>query len=145
MTQMWAILYPDDRYVIRYTSGLENTPADEGHADECEGAQVFALQSEPRYFHGEKISQGDGSLIFDLEIVRDSLLADIKKAAADRIDKIVPLWRQLNDMREPSPEATARFALIDEIRAWSQELEDRIEQCDSVEDVEALRADIAEE
>lgn len=46
-------------------------------------------------------------------------VAKIKAEAARRILEVAPIWQQLNDMREPTPEGEARFAAIDAIRAQS--------------------------
>ena len=43
----------------------------------------------------------------------------IKAEAERQILAIAPLWKQLNDIREPSPEGNARLAAIDAIRAQS--------------------------
>lgn len=51
----------------------------------------------------------------DLE---DAITA-IKKEAERQILEIAPIWRQLNDLREPTPEGDARLAAIDAIRAQS--------------------------
>lgn len=58
-----------------------------------------------------------------LEQDRQELVRAIKSAAARRIEAISPAWRQLNDMREPSESGAARFAAIDAVRAWSDDLE----------------------
>lgn len=50
----------------------------------------------------------------------------VKRHAAWLIDAFAPAWRQLNDMRAPSPAGAARFALIDAIRAASDAIESEI-------------------
>lgn len=60
-----------------------------------------------------------------LEHDRRELVRAIKSAAARRIDAISPAWRQLNDMREPTETGAARFAALDAVRAWSNELEQK--------------------
>lgn len=52
--------------------------------------------------------------------VEDAITA-IKMEAARQIEKISPWWRQNNDIRNPTPEGTARFAAIDAIREKSNE------------------------
>lgn len=47
----------------------------------------------------------------------------IKSEASRRILSISPLWRQFNDLREPTPAAAGRFAEIDTVRAASAALE----------------------
>lgn len=43
----------------------------------------------------------------------------IKVDAERQILEIAPIWKQLNDIREPTPEGDARLAAIDAIRAQS--------------------------
>lgn len=50
----------------------------------------------------------------------------VKREAARRIETISPLWRQFNDIRDPSPAASWRFAAIDAVRAASDAIEDEI-------------------
>ena len=54
---------------------------------------------------------------------RAQLRAAIKREAARRIDRVSPIWRQLNDTRQPSAAGAARFAQIDAIRAASERVE----------------------
>lgn len=54
------------------------------------------------------------------------LLAFVRREAAARIDAISPLWRQINDQRDPSPAGTARFAAIDSVREASNAIEHEI-------------------
>lgn len=62
----------------------------------------------------------------DIAARREALSAAAKQEAARRIDAISPVWRQLNDTREPSPEGAARFAMIDQVRAASAAIESDI-------------------
>lgn len=55
-------------------------------------------------------------------------IAAIKADAARRILEVAPLWRQLNDMRERTPEGDARLAAIDAIRAQSNKDEALIKE-----------------
>ena len=57
---------------------------------------------------------------------RAALLRQAKREAARRIDAVAPIWRQMNDMRAPGPDADARFAAIDAIRAASTLIERQI-------------------
>lgn len=52
----------------------------------------------------------------------------IKKDAERQILEIAPLWKQLNDIREPTPEGDARLAAIDAIRAQSNKDEALIKE-----------------
>jgi hypothetical protein len=61
-----------------------------------------------------------------VEDVRARLLRQVKREAGRRIDRIAPIWRQMNDMRAPGPAADARFAAIDAIRAASALIEQQI-------------------
>ncbi len=49
----------------------------------------------------------------------DEAIAAIKAQAEREILAMAPLWQQLNDLRNPTPEGDARFAAIDAIRAKS--------------------------
>jgi len=48
-------------------------------------------------------------------------IAAIKAQAEGDILAVAPLWQQLNDLRNPTPEGAARFAAIDGIRAKSND------------------------
>lgn len=54
---------------------------------------------------------------------RAALRSAIRTEAQRRCLKISPLWRQINDMRDPGPTAARRFARIDAIRAASAQIE----------------------
>ncbi len=57
---------------------------------------------------------------------RDVAIRRVKREAARRIEAIAPLWRQLNDQRDPSRLAEERFAAIDAIRTASNAIEAEI-------------------
>lgn len=57
----------------------------------------------------------------------------IKKEAARRITMCAPIWQQLNDLRSPSDQATARFAAIDAIRAASDLIEAQVADLDAAQ------------
>jgi len=58
---------------------------------------------------------------------RAELRRAVKREAGRRIEAVSPVWRQLNDMRDPThPGAAARFAAIDAIRAASAAIEAEI-------------------
>lgn len=59
----------------------------------------------------------------DADELRASTVAQIRREAARRIEEISPVWRQLNDTREPSEDGARRFARIDAIRAASNAIE----------------------
>lgn len=50
----------------------------------------------------------------------------VKRHAAWLIAAFAPAWRQMNDLRAPSPAGAARFALVDAIRAASDAIEHEI-------------------
>lgn len=54
---------------------------------------------------------------------RAAAIRRIKRHAAALIERVSPVWRQLNDQRAPSPEGAARFAAIDAIRVASDAIE----------------------
>lgn len=54
---------------------------------------------------------------------REDAIRAVKKSAEEQILAIAPIWRQLNDIREPTPEGDARLAAIDAIRAQSNAAE----------------------
>lgn len=71
---------------------------------------------------------------------RAAAVRGVRKQAACRITAIAPIWRQLNDQRDPSTAGQARFVAIDAIRAAS----DQIEALIVAADADALEAiDIA--
>lgn len=62
----------------------------------------------------------------DLDQRRAELVHLTRQEAARRIEAISPVWRQMNDMREPSEAGAARFAAIDLVRAASGLIEQDI-------------------
>ena len=122
--QLWALVTPDGSYALRFTDSVAHHPADYGHADECEGVEVWPLEREPRTALGEGVDPATGAFDFDIARVADCLIADIKAEAGRRIEAVAPLWRQINDLADPSaPGAAARAASIAAIRGWSNEAE----------------------
>lgn len=51
------------------------------------------------------------------------IVTAIQREAADRIAQVSPLWQQLNDSRDLSPEGARRFTQIDAIRAASNDIQ----------------------
>ena len=49
----------------------------------------------------------------------EASIAAVKAEAERQILEVAPLWKQLNDIREPTPEGDARLAAIDAIREQS--------------------------
>lgn len=54
---------------------------------------------------------------------RQRAFARLRAEAGRRIRAISPEWRQMNDLRHPTPEGEARFAAIDAIRSASNAIE----------------------
>lgn len=68
---------------------------------------------------------------------RAAAVLRVKRHAARLIDAFAPAWRQLNDLRAPSPAGAARFALVDAIRAASDAIEREIAAMSAVQ-IDAL-------
>ena len=79
--------------------------------------------------HADLISQQEagGTIVADAkgrpvieklraEDLRSRLIMQVKAEAARRIEEISPIWRQLNDMRQPSEEGGIRFDQLDAVR-----------------------------
>lgn len=123
-SQLWALVAPDGSYALRFTESIAHHPADYGHAAECDGMEVWPLEREPRAALGEGVDPATGSFDFNIARVVDTLIDDIKAEAGRRIESVAPLWRQINDLTDPSaPGAAARAASIATIRNWSNEAE----------------------
>lgn len=61
-----------------------------------------------------------------IEERRAAALRRVKRHASRRIERIAPIWRQLNDQRAPGPESQSRFAAIDAVREASDAIEAEI-------------------
>jgi len=123
--QLWAII-EDDTYRLIWTASADQHPVDAGHAQECRGRKVVALDREPVNLLGEYVS-AEGEIAFDVRRVADGWAAAIKAEAGRRIEAFAPLWRQLNDLADPSdPAAIERRRRIDAVRAWSNEMEAKL-------------------
>ena len=143
-TQLWALVAPDGSYVLRFTDSIAHHPADYGHADECEGVEVWPLERAPRAELGEGVDPATGAFDFSIGRVADSLVAAIKAEAGRRIEAIAPLWRQINDITDPgAPGAADRAASIAAIRAWSNEAETMVLTSLSADDLADTLAAIA--
>ncbi len=97
-------------------NAIEITPA--RHAEllnaQAIGKEIYADEDgRPRYRQRQ----------IDADEIRANLVAAIRDEAARRINAVSPVWRQMNDQRQPSKAGAARFAQIDAIRAVSQRLE----------------------
>ena len=142
--QLWALVTPDGSYALRFTDSIAHHPADYGHADECEGVEVWPLERAPRAGLGEGVDPAPGAFVFSIGRGADSLVAAIKAEAGRRIEAIAPLWRQINDITDPgAPGAADRAASIAAIRAWSNEAETMVLTSLSADDLADTLAAIA--
>ena len=105
-----------------YPAGDADCPADACTITAARHAALLAAQAEG----GEIVPDKNGKPIIKTVTVRQTRAAignRIKANARVRIHAISPPWRQLNDLREPSPAGAARFAAIDALRAASDLIE----------------------
>lgn len=123
MSQLWALTRNDGRCSLIYTDGPAQHPTDCGNRAACQYCNVWPLAREPMPALGEVVDHATGAITFNLSAALPALLIAIKAEAARRIEAIAPLWRQTNDIRQPSADGTARFAAIDAVRVWSNQLE----------------------
>lgn len=151
MSQLWAIVAPNHAFRIVFTDSADVSPADCGHADECEDMAVWPLEREPDIAHGELVDFATGSIIYCPFVAQpgwpsayDMLIAEIKAEAGRRILEAYPLWKQLNDMDLSAfdPGVLERKAERDRIRDWSNELEDRVDHATSLQDLCEIRKEL---
>ncbi len=71
----------------------------------------------PDGYHADELEALPGT--YWAEHDKEVAIAAVKAEAARQILEVAPLWKQLNDIREPTPEGDARLAAIDAIRAQS--------------------------
>lgn len=141
--QLWAII-EDGNYRLIWTASAKDHPRRTGHADECRGRKVVALDREPNEALGEYVT-AEGEIGFDVSRIAAAVTGRIKEAAARRIEAVAPIWRQLNDLADPSnPDCQRRRQQIDAIRAWSNEAERKLLSAQCVNDVVAVLADLEE-
>lgn len=151
MTQAWALVSPNNNYRVLYTNSIDEHPADVGHAEECIDVAVWPIEHMPREEVGEYVDYSTGEFKFDSSLSqpgRDSpvntIISKIKAKAQELILRDYPLWKQLNDMDLPSEDegAIARKARRDEIRAWSDILENRVRAASSADELQSVTDDI---
>jgi len=88
---------------------------------------------------------GEGEIGFDVSRIAAAVTGRIKETAARRIEAVAPIWRQLNDLADPTnPDHQRRRQQIDAIRAWSNEAERKLRHAHCVSDVVAVLADLEE-
>lgn len=101
--------------------------------------KIYQLEREPDVMHGEKVDYKTGEIVFDIGMIQETVLSEIKKKTADLIYEVSPEWKQRNDIRKPSPEGESRFDEIDRLREASNLLEDKLAIIDSTEALIAFR------
>ncbi|MDG2513205.1 hypothetical protein P7B04_10920 [Sphingobium yanoikuyae] len=119
-----------------YSAGANAFFDDEVHQSIPEDAQAITREQHVALLtaqaRGAEIRPGRGGAPKACHIrptaaqARDAAIRRVKREAARRIEAIAPLWRQLNDQRDPSPMAEERFAAIDAIRTASNAIEAEI-------------------
>lgn len=91
------------------------------HLETATGAAVFPEGHDPKTL---ELLPADYWKAHDEEMA----VAAIKAQAERDILTVAPLWQQLNDLRNPTPEGVARFAAIDAVRAKSDADENKVKR-----------------
>lgn len=102
----------------------EDIPAEAVQISAAKHAELMDAQGEGREIYmtrGGNVSHRARSI--PIAQRRAAMVTATRREAARRIEAISPVWRQLNDFRQPSPEGEARFAQVDGIRAASAVVE----------------------
>lgn len=137
MSQLWGVIYPNGNIAIIYTESADVSPAAE---QDCQGALIVALSRELDEINGEVLERTTGEVIFSLEVVQVALILEIKAVASRAIDRIAPIWRQINDLDIPNdPAAQARKLAINGVRNWSNGLEAQLAAATTPVQVSAVR------
>lgn len=72
----------------------------------------------------------------ELDEKRDTLINAVKRVAAEKIEAIAPVWRQLNDLHdEPSPEAAVRKEKVKTERNRSNLVEVELSKAKSMDEL----------
>lgn len=114
-----------------YLKGDRNVPADAVPIKPHRHNQLMQAQSKGARIVGNPGGTGPVAVLPTAD--RTVIKAAVKREAARRIEAISPLWRQLNDQREPTEAGVARFAAIDVVRAASAAIEDMVDQAKASE------------
>lgn len=109
-----------------YLEGDKNVPNDAVPVTARRHKQLLEAQARGARIVGDPAGSGPVAVLPTAD--RTAIKAAVKREAGRRIEAISPLWRQLNDQREPSEAAAARFAAIDAVRAASAAIEDMVDQ-----------------
>lgn len=101
----------------------KNIPPDAVEIGEARRAEMLAAQAAgarivPHPETGQPVAETESA-----DALRARTLRSIKREAERRILSVSPLWRQINDQRDPGEGTEARFAAIDAIRAASDAIE----------------------
>lgn len=138
----WAVV-PEDcakEPFVRITSG--GHPAEEGHAEECEGTIVYKLERLPLFALGEYLTSTGVS--FDVAKVAKVITSRIKEVAATKINAVLPVHKQLNALRNGiTPADQEAFEEVDSIRAWSNSLEQQLLVATTTEEVSDILMQLA--
>lgn len=101
----------------------KKVPADAVAISKSLHAEMLAAQAAGATIVGHPATGQPMALAKSAEELRSRTVRAIRREAERRIIAVSPLWRQLNDQREPSEGAASRFAAIDAIRAGSGAIE----------------------
>lgn len=135
MTRFFAMV-PDVDGIDRPAFFLTRQHAPKGAAEisETRHAELLVAQGEgKRLYRDEDGTPRYETPRLDADQLRAGLIVAVKREAGLRIDQVAPLWRQMNDAREPSEEGARRFAQIDAIRAASGAIEDTIHETNAAQ------------
>ena len=70
----------------------------------------------------------------EADIKRAELIAAVKRVAAQKIDAVSPIWRQINDLRDgPTPDSEARRDKLNVERKRSNEVEIKLSKAKTME------------
>jgi hypothetical protein len=107
-----------------YLKGMHrNIPADAVEISGLQHASLIKAQAERGPIGIDRNGKPVAARAPSATARRALLLVAIRAEARRRIETISPVWRQMNDMRTPTPASQARFATIDAIRAASALIE----------------------
>ncbi len=142
MAQLWALVSKRHGFRQIWTEGPGHHPAEHGHRHDCRHHAVWPLEREPDINNGETVDYGTGEIVFAGRDIAPALIAEIKREAAARIEAVSPTWKQLNDTREPTAAGARRFAAIDDVRAWSNRIEQEVAAATTAKHIKSIRAQL---
>ena len=128
-----AVDHQHDRAGAAVTGAGSDRPT---HRHKATGDIVFAEGYRAGQIEALPAGYWDARL---LDEARAAAVAEVKRIASDRILSLAPVWRQLNDARDPGePGRAERIAQISAVRSWSNEVEAKVNAAANVEDIAAL-------